>query len=178
MGAAYISQQYLQNVLCYSTLEAGAAIIPAGVSMVLVAPRSARLVGAGSRLTLLVGQALVSSRSWLMFLLWREDISYWVIALPYVLLGIGVGLSGTPSSNSLTGSVPVPRRHGVRHGRPAARPRRRADDLDLRRTADRGLRIGDGVGARPVRPERHRSTQSQLQLSFASAEDLAASHPD
>ena len=50
MGAAFISQQYLQNVLGYSTLEAGAAILPAGIFMVLVAPRSAKLVGAhGSR---------------------------------------------------------------------------------------------------------------------------------
>ena len=45
MGAAYISQQYLQNVLGYSTLAAGAAILPAGIFMVLVAPRSAKLVG-------------------------------------------------------------------------------------------------------------------------------------
>ena len=44
MGAAYISQQYLQNVQGYSTIEAGAAILPAVIFMVLVAPRSARLV--------------------------------------------------------------------------------------------------------------------------------------
>ena len=110
MGAAYISQQFLQNVLSYSTLEAGAAIIPAGIAMVLVAPRSAKLVQVkGSRLTLLMGQALVFLAFLAMFLFWREDISYWVVAIPYVLLGVGVGLSGTPSSNSLTGSVPVTR---------------------------------------------------------------------
>ena len=49
MGAAYISQQYLQNVLGYSTIQAGAAILPAGVFMVLVAPRSAKLVGLHDR---------------------------------------------------------------------------------------------------------------------------------
>src|SRR3970282_3033857 len=38
MGAAFVSQQFLQNVLGYSTLEAGAAILPAVVFMVLVAP--------------------------------------------------------------------------------------------------------------------------------------------
>ena len=42
MGAAFVSQQYLQNVLDYSTLEAGAAILPAALLMVLVAPRSAK----------------------------------------------------------------------------------------------------------------------------------------
>jgi DHA2 family multidrug resistance protein-like MFS transporter len=46
MGAMFIGQQYLQNVLEYSTLEAGTGIIPAAIAMVLVAPRSAVLVEA------------------------------------------------------------------------------------------------------------------------------------
>ena len=63
MGAAYVSQQYLQNVLGYSTLQAGAAILPAGIVMVLVAPRSAKLVALhGSRQTLLTGQAAAPRR--------------------------------------------------------------------------------------------------------------------
>ena len=46
MGAMFIGQQYLQNVLGYSTVEAGTAIIPAALAMVVVAPRSAKLIGA------------------------------------------------------------------------------------------------------------------------------------
>ena len=49
MGAMFIGQQYLQNVLGYSTLDAGAAIIPAALCMVIVAPRSAKLVEARGR---------------------------------------------------------------------------------------------------------------------------------
>ncbi|MET0275614.1 MAG: MFS transporter, partial [Acidimicrobiia bacterium] len=53
MAAMFIGQQFLQNVLGYDTLEAGAAILPAAVMMVLIAPRSAKLVGAkGARFTL------------------------------------------------------------------------------------------------------------------------------
>ncbi len=44
MGSAFVSQQYLQNVNGYSTLEAGAAFLPAVIFMILVAPRSAKLV--------------------------------------------------------------------------------------------------------------------------------------
>src|SRR3954447_17503110 len=44
MAAAFIGQQFLQNVLGYSTLGAGAAFLPTIVFMVLVAPRSAKLV--------------------------------------------------------------------------------------------------------------------------------------
>ena len=41
MGAMFIGQQFLQNVLGYSPLDAGAAILPAVVGMVIIAPRSA-----------------------------------------------------------------------------------------------------------------------------------------
>ena len=44
-----------------------------------------------------------------MLLLWNEGIPYWMVGIAYVFLGIGVGLGGTPSSNSLTASVPVTR---------------------------------------------------------------------
>ena len=60
MGAMFIGQQFLQNVLAYSTLDAGAAIIPAAIAMVIVAPRSAKLVEArGARFTLLLGYVFV-----------------------------------------------------------------------------------------------------------------------
>ncbi len=49
MGAMFIGQQFLQNVLGYSTFDAGLAILPAAVCMVLVAPRSAQLVERAGR---------------------------------------------------------------------------------------------------------------------------------
>jgi MFS family permease len=179
MGAAFINQQYFQNVLGYSTVEAGAAILPAVVFMVLVAPRSAKLVQAyGSRHTLLMGQFAIFLAFAGMFLLWGEDTSYWVVMIPLIFLGIGVGLAGTPSSNSLTGSVPV-KRVGMASG-----------TADLQRDLGGALmtsifgallaagyasamgQIIDSSGKNVTE-----STQATLQLSFASAEDLAAQHP-
>jgi DHA2 family multidrug resistance protein-like MFS transporter len=110
MGAMFIGQQFLQNVLGYSTLDAGIAILPSAVFMVLVAPLSARLIEAnGSRLTLLIGFIFCLLGFLTMLLLWKEDIPYWKVGLGYALVGIGVGLAGTPASQSLTGSVPVKR---------------------------------------------------------------------
>jgi DHA2 family multidrug resistance protein-like MFS transporter len=179
MGAAYISQQFLQNVLSYSTIGAGAAILPAGIFMVLVAPRSAKLVELhGSRRTLLTGQSLLFIAFLLMLLFWKEKISYWEVAIPYVFLGIGVGLSGTPSSNSLTGSVPVTR-VGMASG-----------TADLQRDLGGALMTSifgalltagyaSAMGAAISESGKHVSdnTQSQLQLSYSSAENLAAHHP-
>ncbi len=110
MGSMYIGQQFLQNVLGYSTVGAGAAILPAAVCMVLVAPRSANLVESrGARTTLLLGYVFVLLGFVTMLLLWKEGIPYWKVALGYAFVGIGVGLAGTPASHSLTGSVPVTR---------------------------------------------------------------------
>jgi DHA2 family multidrug resistance protein-like MFS transporter len=179
MGAAFINQQYLQNVLGYSTLEAGAAILPAVFFMVLVAPRSAKLVGShGSRHTLLSGQFLILLSFTGMLLLWHEDIPYWQVALPLCFLGAGVGLAGTPSSNSLTGSVPVTR-VGMASG-----------TADLQRdlggalmTSIFGALLAAGYASAMGQAIDEsgknitESTQSQLQLSFASAENLAAKNP-
>src|SRR5690349_22466262 len=78
--------------------------------MVLVAPRSAKLVEShGARFTLLCGYVFVLLGFLAMLLLWKEGISYWKVGLGYALVGIGVGLAGTPASHSLTGSVPVKR---------------------------------------------------------------------
>ncbi len=116
MGVAFINQQYLQNVLGYSTLQAGAAILPAVFFMVLVAPRSAKLVQErGSRATLLLGQVILALAFVGMLVLWGEGTNYLFVAIPLALMGLGVGLAGTPSSNSLTGSVPV-RRVGMASG--------------------------------------------------------------
>src|SRR3954465_2273886 len=116
MGAAFVSQQYLQNVLGYSTLEAGAAFLPAVFCMVLVAPRSAKLVEArGARFTLLCGYVFLLLAFLTMLLVWKETSSYWEIFLAYALIGGGVGFAGTPASHSLTSSVPV-RRAGMASG--------------------------------------------------------------
>jgi MFS transporter, DHA2 family, multidrug resistance protein len=113
MGAMFIGQQFLQNVLGYSPLDAGAAILPAVVFMVIAAPRSAKLIEShGARFTLLCGYFFCLLGFLTMLLLWKDGSSYWQVGLGYAFVGLGVGLAGTPASHSLTGSVPV-RRAGM-----------------------------------------------------------------
>ena len=98
MGAMFIGQQFLQNVLGYSTLDAGLSILPAALCMVLVAPRSAKLVEArGARFTLLFGYVFCLLGFLTMLVLWKEDIPYWKVGLGYAFVGIGVGLRGHAS---------------------------------------------------------------------------------
>ena len=181
MGAMFIGQQYLQNVLGYSTLDAGAAIIPAALFMVIVAPRSAKLVEArGARFTLLLGYVFCALGFVTMFALWGENSPYWQVALGYSFLGIGVGFAGTPASHSLTGSVPVSRA-GMASG-----------TADLQRdlggafmqsifgallTAGYAAAVGAAIAAAPNGAQITSSTQATLEKSFSSAETLATQYP-
>jgi EmrB/QacA subfamily drug resistance transporter len=179
MGAMFIGQQFLQNVLGYSTVQAGLAILPAAVCMVLVAPRSAKLVERnGARQTLLSGYVFVMLGFLTMLLLWKEDIGYWKVGLGYAFVGIGVGLAGTPASHSLTGSVPV-KRVGMASG-----------TADLQRdlggaimqsifgallTAGYAAAAGAAVAASGKNV--NNQVQTELTKSFASAADTAARYP-
>ncbi len=116
MGAMYIGQQFLQNVLNYSTFNSGLSILPGVIFLMLIAPVSARLVESkGSRFTLLVGYFFCLLGFLTMLLLWNEGIPYWKVGLAYSFVGIGVGFAGTPASHSLTGSVPI-KREGMASG--------------------------------------------------------------
>jgi EmrB/QacA subfamily drug resistance transporter len=181
MGAMFIGQQFLQNVLGYSTLEAGAAIIPAAVMMVLIAPRSATLVDShGSRFTLLTGYVFVMLGFLTMLLLWKEDISYWKVGLGYAFVGAGVGFAGTPASRSLTGAVPV-QRVGMASG-----------TADLQRdlggaimqsifgallTAGYASAFATQIGSSSEAGDVSTTTQSALTKSFDSASAIAQQHP-
>jgi len=181
MGAMFIGQQFLQNVLGYSTLEAGAAILPGAIFMVLAAPRSAKLVEArGARFTLLVGYVFCLLGFVVMLLLWKNGISYWPIGLAYALVGAGVGFAGTPASHSLTGSVPVTRA-GMASG-----------TADLQRdlggaimqsilgavlTAGYAAAVASAVASSPNADKVTASTQAALQKSYAGAENVAAQYP-
>jgi MFS transporter, DHA2 family, multidrug resistance protein len=179
MGAMFIGQQFLQNVLGYSTVDAGLAILPAAACMVVVAPRSAKLVEArGARFTLLFGYVFVLLGFLTMLLLWKENIAYWKVGLGYAFLGIGVGLAGTPASHSLTGSVPV-ERVGMASG--TADLQRDLGGAIMQSIFGALLTAGyaAAAGADVAASGKNISTdvQSELTKSFASAADTAARYP-
>jgi MFS transporter, DHA2 family, multidrug resistance protein len=181
MGAMFVGQQYLQNVLGYSPFEAGLSILPAAACMVLAAPRSAKLVEArGARVTLLAGYAFCLFGFLVMLFLWTDGGPYLWVGLGYALVGVGVGLAGTPASHSLTGSVPVTRA-GMASG-----------TADLQRdlggaimqsilgallAAGYAAAVASTIAASPNSDEVTTSVTAQLQKSFASAEQIAARYP-
>ena len=181
MGAMFVGQQFLQNVLGYAPVDAGAAILPAALLMILVAPRSAGLVNArGARFTLLLGYVFCLLGFVTMLVLWNEGSPYWQVGLAYGLIGIGVGFAGTPASHSLTGSVPV-ERAGMASG-----------TADLQRdlggaimqsifgallTAGYAAAVAAAIATAPNAAQITSSTTAQLEMSFAGASQVAAQYP-
>ncbi|HEY6934381.1 MAG TPA: MFS transporter, partial [Marmoricola sp.] len=181
MGAMFIGQQFLQNVLDYSSVQAGLAILPAPVFMVLIAPRSAKLVEThGAGFTLLVGDACLIAAFATMLLSWKEGASYWVVGLGYAFIGAGVGFAGTPASHSLTGSVPVTR-VGMASG-----------TADLQRdlggaimqsilgallTAGYATAAAAAIAGAPRSAQVDAQVQGELTKSFDGAEDIAKQYP-
>src|SRR5699024_11511877 len=102
MGAMYVGQQYLQNVLGYSTLAAGAIALPSAAVMVITAPLSARLVHrVGSRYTLLLGYGFITGGLVVSLTTWHVNNTVWAEISYYMLIGAGIGLDGTPDSHAL-----------------------------------------------------------------------------
>lgn len=182
MAAMFIGQQYLQNILGYSTLQAGLSILPAAVLLVIAAPMSARLIESrGSRFTLLAGYLFCLLGFIVMWTTWTEGAPYLAVGVAYGLIGIGVGLAGTPASHSLTGSVPV-RKAGMASG-----------TSDLQRDLGGaimqsllGVLLAAGytksmTAAIATAPDSARSvdatTQQQLEKSFAGAAQMAEHYP-
>jgi DHA2 family multidrug resistance protein-like MFS transporter len=179
MAAMFVGQQFLQNVLDYSTLDAGLAILPAAACMVVVAPRSAKLVESrGSRFTLLVGYVFCLLGFLTMLLLWKENISYWKVGLGYAFVGIGVGFAGTPASHALTGSVPV-KRAGMASA--TADLQRDLGGAIMQSILGALLTAGYAVAAtKAVAGASHHVTdtvQTELTKSFSSAADVAGQYP-
>ncbi len=116
-----------------------------------------------------------------MLLLWDENAAYWQVLLGYLPVGIGVGLAGTPSSNSLTNSVPVDRA-GMASG-----------TADLQRdlggalmqsilgsvlTSAYASSFASQIAGNPQASQQvSESTQTQLERSFGSAVTVAEQHP-
>jgi MFS transporter, DHA2 family, multidrug resistance protein len=181
MGAMFIGQQFLQDVLGYSTVNAGFAIIPAALFMILAAPRSAKMVEArGARFTLLAGYLFVLLGFIWMLLFWKEGIPYWPIGIAYALVGLGVGLAGTPASRSLTASVPVTR-VGMASG--TADLQRDLGGALMQSILGAILAVGYGaamaaaLAGYPNASQVPASVTSSLEMSYAGAQSVVAQYP-
>lgn len=111
-GIMFLTAQYTQSVLGYSTLQAGVATLPLTIAVFIASPVSARWVmRMGTRRTVIIGAALVAlgalSCRW-----WSAESPYLLLFITFVLFGVGLGLAMTPSTSAILDTLP-PEQAGV-----------------------------------------------------------------
>jgi EmrB/QacA subfamily drug resistance transporter len=105
-GVIFVLLQFLQLVLGYSPLEAGAALAPMALVMIAVAPRVPRLVErVGVRPVGPTGLALMAAG--LVGLSTMDaGSSYWHLLAAGLVLGLGMALAATPATTAIVESLP------------------------------------------------------------------------
>jgi predicted MFS family arabinose efflux permease len=105
-GVFFYVSLYVQQILGYSPVEAGASFLPATILIAALAPQIGRLVDrigsrwlTGSGMTLLALSLVVFSRL-------DTGSSYWDILPGLVLMGVGMALTMTPTTAAAMSSVP------------------------------------------------------------------------
>jgi len=107
-GAIFLLTQHLQFVKGYSALEAGVRLLPFAMTMLVVAPNSARLAERfGTKRVVGTGLSVAALALALMSMLPGEGASYWGdIAWRMSLMAVGMGLTMAPATESIMGSLP------------------------------------------------------------------------
>ena len=111
-GASFLVTQYLQTVLGYSALEAGARMMPMALTMLVVAPMSPRIVErVGTKVVVGTGLLLAAAGIGTLSQIPVTD-GYPVLVGGMMVMAVGMGLVMAPATESIMGSLP-PAKAGV-----------------------------------------------------------------
>src|ERR1043166_6227308 len=106
-GTFFFVSLYVQNVLQYSPLKAGATFLPMTVVIIPTAPNAGRLSDRlGPRAMIVPGVALVTA-SLVIFSLQNESSTFWTLLPALFIGGLGMGLAMAPTTTAAMHAVPV-----------------------------------------------------------------------
>jgi EmrB/QacA subfamily drug resistance transporter len=106
-GFSFLLTQYFQFVLGYSAQKTGVYQLPLAITLMVVAPTSARIVEkVGSKVVVATGLACVSVALLLCTML-QADSPYPPVLWRMVFLAVGMGLTMAPATESVMGSLPL-----------------------------------------------------------------------
>ena len=106
-GVFFFVSLYMQNVLGYSAVQAGAAFLPMTLIIILVAPIAGRASDKfGSRWLMTIGMVLLSVQLLYLSQL-GPDADFWNLLPGFVVGGLGMSMSMTPTAAAATRAVPV-----------------------------------------------------------------------
>jgi EmrB/QacA subfamily drug resistance transporter len=106
-GVFFFVSLYMQNVLGYSAIQAGAAFLPMTILIILVAPIAGKASDRfGSRWLMTAGMVLIGVQ-----LLYLSQLGgsadFWDLLPGFLVGGLGMALTMTPTAAAATRAVPV-----------------------------------------------------------------------
>jgi EmrB/QacA subfamily drug resistance transporter len=106
-GVFFFVSLYMQNILGYSAVQAGAAFLPMTLLIIVIAPLAGRMTDrVGSRWFMTGGMVLIAIQL-VYFSRLGSDASFWQLLPAMLIGGIGMASTMTPSAAAATRSVPV-----------------------------------------------------------------------
>ena len=106
-GVFFFVSLYMQNVLGYSAVQAGAAFLPMTVLIILVAPVAGKLSDRyGSRWLMSIGMVLLSAQL-VYFSQLGVDATFWNLLPALLVGGLGMAMTMTPTAAAAVLAVPV-----------------------------------------------------------------------
>lgn len=176
LGSLFLLTQYLQFVKGYTPLQAGVRIVPYALAVMAAAPISARVVErVGTKLVVAAGLALIAG-GLALAATYQVDSSYGLIAIPMIVMGVGMGCTMAPATESIMGSLPRARA-GV--GSAVNDTTRQVGGalgvavIGSLASSVYGARLADALDGRPVPPEALAAARS----SVGAALEVAARAP-
>jgi len=111
--SGFVVVVYLQQGAGFGATEAGLALIPATVAMILLSPTAGRLAGRYGPRPFMTAGPLLAGSGFLLMLTVHDPIDYWTQMFPgAVVFGLGLTLTVAPLTSAVLGSVD-PSRSGI-----------------------------------------------------------------
>jgi len=111
--SGFVVVVYLQQGAGFGATQAGLALIPATVAMILLSPVAGRLAGRYGPRPFMTAGPLLAGTGFLLMLRVRDPIDYWTQMFPgAVVFGLGLTLTVAPLTSAVLGAVD-PSRSGI-----------------------------------------------------------------
>lgn len=107
-GSLFFLSQYFQTVEGYSTLQAGLLVMPLALIVAMVATFSARVTARlGTKRTVAFGISIATVGLLFTAFTFKTDTPVILAIIAQVILGIGMGSTFSPATNSIMSAVPI-----------------------------------------------------------------------
>jgi len=107
LGMFFFMALYIQNILGYSPLEAGVRFLPTTLVIMVVAPIAGRMTDRiGARPPIVAGLAIVAVSLFMQAQI-TDTSGFSSLLVPFILMGLGIGLTMSPMSTAAMNAVDV-----------------------------------------------------------------------